>query len=473
MLNPADGPFVERLRGLLPAAAFGGDGGACLTEPRGRWRGQGVVVAPGTTAEVAALVRACAAARVGIVPHAGGTGLVAGQILSEGPLPVVLSFARMTRIRACHTGENVILAEAGVTLAAVQAAARAAGRLFALSLASEGSARVGGVLAANAGGTGVLRYGNARALCLGIEAVTADGRIWHGLTRLRKDNAGYDLRDLVIGSEGTLALITAAALRMVPDPAEKGAAMLAVASPAAALDLLSLAQGIAGEAISGFELISRRGLEFLQEAGHGLVDPVVPRPDWLVLIDLGLPAGLSAPAMIEAIWLAAEARGLVQDGAVATSEAQRAAFWRLRETIPEANRRIGAVSSHDIAVPLSEIPVFLARADAALAALGPFRVNCFGHLGDGNLHYNVFAPRGARADDFDALRDPIKTLVHDIVHDLGGSVAAEHGIGRHKVADLERYADPVKLALMRAVKDAFDPLGILNPGAVLRQVARP
>ena len=468
MLNPATPDFVAGLRALLPPAAFPDVTDAYVTEPRGRWRGQGVVVAPGSTEEVAAVVRACAAARVGIVPHGGGTGLVSGQIMPAGPMPVILSLARMGRIRALWPEENVLIAEAGVTLAAVQAAAEGAGRLFPLSLASEGSATVGGVLATNAGGTQVLRYGNARALCLGIEAVTAEGQVWHGLTRLRKDNAGYDLRDLILGSEGTLAIITAAALRMVPQPAVTGAAILAVDSPAAALRLLSLAQGIAGEGITAFELMACQGLEFLDETGLSLPDPLRPRPDWLVLVDLGLAAGQSTDETFEAIFAAAAEAGLVEDGVIASSGAQRAAFWKLRETIPEANRRIGSVSSHDVSLPLSEIPAFIARAGAAVAALGDFRVNCFGHLGDGNLHFNVFPARGKTVNDVSGLRGEVQVAVHDVVHALGGSVAAEHGVGRHKVADLERYAEPVKLALMRRVKAALDPLGILNPGAVLR-----
>ena len=468
MLNPASADFIESLRALLPPAAFPEPTGAELTEPRGRWHGQGVLVAPGSAAEVAMVLRACAAARVAVVPHSGGTGLVGGQVMPEGPLPVILSLARMDRLRATHAAEGVIVAEAGVTLAAVQAAARAAGRLFPLSLASEGSARVGGVLATNAGGTHVLRWGNARALCLGIEAVTADGRIWHGLSRLRKDNAGYDLRDLVIGSEGTLAVITAAALRMVPAPAQEGTALLAVPSPAAALGLLSLAQDLAGDQISGFELIARQGLEFLDAAGIAHADPLRPRPDWMVLLDLGLNAGPAPGDLIARIWEEGHARGLVSDGAVAASEAQRAAFWHLREAIPEGNRRTGSISSHDISLPLSEIPGFIERGARAVAALGPFRINCFGHLGDGNLHYNVFPPAGGRAADHEALRGRVQEAVHDLVHAAGGSFAAEHGVGRLKVADLERYGDPVALALMRGVKAAFDPQGILNPGAMLR-----
>ena len=467
-LSPATPAFVDGLRSVLPPAAFRPPEDRYLTEPRGRWRGLGVVVAPGTTAEVAALVRACAAARVGIVPQSGGTGLVGGQLLPGGPVPVVLSLERMAAIRATYPAENVVVAEAGVILADLQRAAAGVGRLFPLSLASEGSARIGGLLATNAGGTGVLRYGNARALCLGVEAVLADGMVWNGLTRLHKDNAGYDLRDLIIGSEGTLAVITAAALRLVPRPAVQGVALLSVASPAAALDLFALARQIAAEGISAFELIHRQGIAFLDETGFTLPHPLTPLPEWMVLIELGLPQGLSAAGMLEDLFGQAVAAGLSDDGVVAQSGAQAQALWAIRETIPLANRRVGAVSSHDISVPLSDIPAMIAAGGRAVAALGPFRVNCFGHLGDGNLHYNVFPPAGAGAADFADLRGAVKTAVHDLVHGFGGSVAAEHGVGRLKVGDLERYADPAKLAMMRAVKAALDPAGILNPGAVLR-----
>jgi FAD/FMN-containing dehydrogenase len=471
MLNPADDAFLNRLQALLPPAAFRAGSDAMLTEPRGRWRGQGVPVAPATTAEVATLVAACAAARVAIVPHGGGTGLVGGQIMPADtalPAPVILSLARMNAIRALHPAEDVLVAEAGVTLAAVQEAARAAGRLFPLSLASEGSATIGGVLATNAGGVHVLRHGNARARCLGIEAVTADGAVWNGLTRLRKDNAGYDLRDLIIGSEGTLAIITAAALALAPRPAQDGTALLAVPSPAAALDLLALARDIAGDGVTAFELIHVQGLAFLAETGLGRPAPLDPLPDWMVLIDLALPPRPAPEALLEAIAAAAMDRALVTDGTIARSQSQRAALWRIRETIPEANRRIGAVSSHDISLPLSEIPRFIATAPAALAGIDAFRINCFGHLGDGNLHYNVFPMPGRSRADHDHQRAAVKTAIHDLVHAMGGSVAAEHGVGRLKVPDLERYADPVKLALMGRVKQALDPAGILNPGAVLR-----
>lgn len=467
MLQPADDAFANHLHALLADAAFR-DPAGYLAEPRGRWVGQGLVVAPGTTDEVAAVVRACASARVGIVPWSGGTGLVGGQIMATGPRPVVLSLDRMNRIRSTHAAEDVLVAEAGVILAQVQERAETMGRLFPLSLASEGSARIGGLLATNAGGVNVLRYGNARAQCLGLEAVLADGRVWHGLTRLRKDNAGYDLRDLMIGSEGTLGVITAAALRLMPRPATVAAALLAVPSPAAALELLALARGQLGEGISAFELIHRQGLDFLAEVGPQSQMPLDPLPDWMVLVDLGLPAGLPAETVLSDLYAAGAVAGLVTDGVLAQTLAQRAGLWTLRETIPEANRRIGAISSHDISLPLSAIPAFIAKAGPALARLGDFRINCFGHLGDGNLHYNVFpAPGRTRADDEDK-RPAVKTLVHDLTHEMGGSVSAEHGIGRLKVADLERYADPAKLHMMRAIKTALDPAGILNPGAVLR-----
>jgi FAD/FMN-containing dehydrogenase len=316
----------------------------------------------------------------------------------------------------------------------------------------------------------VLRYGNARAQCLGVEVITAQGEIWNGLTRLRKDNMGYDLRDLLIGSEGTLGVITAAALRLVPAPTQIGAAMLAVPSPAAALDLLALAQDQFGETVSAFELIHHQGVDFLTETGFAFKPPFTAQPDWMVLIDIGANAGPSPDHGLEALFAAALTKGLVTDGVIASSMADRAAFWHIRETIPLANRRVGAVSSHDISVPLSVLPDFITRAGAAIARIGTFRINCFGHLGDGNLHYNVFPVQGRTKDDDAPFRTTIKTAIHDLTHAMGGSISAEHGIGRLKVGDLETYADPVKLTLMRAVKAAFDPAGIMNPGAVLRRM---
>ena len=469
MLNPADPAFVEMLRGLLPDGALHAPEPRYLEEPRGRWQGLAAVVAlPRTVAEVSVVVRACAQARVGIVPWGGGTGLVGGQLLTEGPLPVVLSLERMAALRGSYPDENVLVVEAGMILADVQRHASSMGRVFPLALASEGTCRIGGNLSTNAGGLNVLRYGNARDLCLGVEAVLPDGSVFNGLKRLRKDNTGYDLRHLLIGAEGTLGVITAASLRLFPQPAVVGTALLAVESPAAALKLLSLAQERLSGLVSAFELIGRMGLEFLAERIPEVKLPL-GMPEWMVLIEIGLPAGFGvAEDHLGGLFEAGLEAGLVSDGVIATSEAQRAGLWRIREALPEANRMIGAVSSHDISVPLGLVAEFIAKAGPRLAAMGDFRVNCFGHLGDGNLHYNVFPALGRNRKDYEHQRDAVKICVHDLVDELGGSMSAEHGLGRLKVEDLERYGDPGKLAAMRAIKAALDPFGIMNPGAVLR-----
>ena len=470
MLNPADPAFVQSLTQLLPPGRLRAPDPRHLEEPRGRWQGRaGVVAEPRSTAEVAVIVKHCAAARVGLVPWAGGTGLVGGQIQPDGPLPLLLSLEKMAAVRGLWPEENVICVEAGMTLLQVQQAALAADRLFPLSLASEGTAQVGGALATNAGGLNVLRYGNARDLALGVEAVLADGSIHHGLKRLRKDNTGYDLRHLLIGSEGTLGILTAATLRLFPVPAAHVTALLAVPSPAAALDLLTLVGQRAPGMVSAFELMHRMGFDFLTEVLPDVAQPLPSPPEWSVLLELGLPSSVEAEAMLATIYAEADDRGLVTDGVIAASETQRAQLWRIRETIPAANRLIGAVSSHDISLPLSAIADFIPKATAELARIGDFRVNCFGHLGDGNLHFNVFPARGRKAQEYLPQRDAVKLAVHELVHAMGGSVSAEHGIGRLKVGDLERYGDPAKLAAMRAIKAALDPYGILNPGAMLRQ----
>ncbi len=468
MLNPCDPAFVASLAARLPEGTLSVPEPRYLEEPRGRWHGlAGTVARPRTTAEVAQIVRACAAGRVGIVPWGGGTGLVGGQLMSDGPAPLVLSLERMAALRGAYRQENALVVEAGMILADVQAQALAVNRLFPLTLASEGTCRIGGNLAANAGGLNVLRYGNARDLCLGLEAVLPDGTVWNGLTRLRKDNAGYDLRHLMIGSEGTLGVITAASLRLYPIPAATVVAMVAVASPEAALSLLALASDRLAGMVSAFELIHRMGFDFLAETLPDLRPPFDPVPEWVVLLELGLPSGLQPEVTMASLYDEASDAGLVTDGVIASSKAQAEGLWRLREAIPEANRRIGAVSSHDISLPLSAVPDFIRAAPQALAKLGTWRINCFGHLGDGNLHYNVFPAKGGSRKDHELQRDAIKTTVHDLVHAMGGSVAAEHGVGRLKTADLARYADPGKLLAMRAIKAALDPQGIMNPGAVL------
>ncbi|WP_138465413.1 FAD-binding oxidoreductase [Poseidonocella sp. HB161398] len=450
---------------LVPAPA------AYLEEPRGRFRGQALGLArPRSTDEVARIVAHAAATGLPLVPYGGGTGLVSGQVAPEGRAPLLVSLERMTAIRDIHPEEALITVEAGAILQSVQEAAEAAGMLFPLSLASQGSARIGGLLSVNAGGVNVLRYGNARDLCLGIEAVLPDGSVFHGLKRLYKDNTGYDLRNLLIGAEGTLGIITAATLKLFPQPASHATAVFVVESPAAALKLLEAARAQLAEQVSAFELISGQGLAFLAEHLPDIRRPFDPAPDWMVLVDLGLAAGIDGTAQLETLFATAAEAGWVSDGVIAASEAQRQEFWSVREHIPEGNRRVGSVSSHDISVPISRIPDFIEEGRALIATLGDgsMRLNCFGHLGDGNLHYNVFPGAGRSRAEYEDLRGAVKTAIHDLVHAYGGSFSAEHGIGRFKVEDLERYGDPAKLAAMRAIKAALDPAGIMNPGAVLR-----
>ncbi len=469
-LNALTMERAARFRALLPPDRFSNADTAYLQEPRGRWAGQATLLAkPRSTEEVSQLVKAAAEMRVGIVPYAGGTGLVGGQVQQDGAEALILSIERMNGIHAVLPEENVMIVGAGAVLAEVQSAAEAANRLFPLSLASEGSARIGGLLSTNAGGTGVLRYGNARDLCLGVEAVLPNGEVLRGLSRLRKDNTGYDLRHLILGAEGTLGIITAASLKLAPRPQRFGAAMIAVTDPKAALELLAIARDIAGETVSAFELIHRQGFAFLAETKISVRNPWQEVPEWCVLVDLGMAGDANPDSVLERIFEAGMTAGLVTDGIVAQNEGQRGAFWSIREHIPEANRLIGSVSSHDVSVPLGAIADFISECNLRVARIGTFRINCFGHVGDGNLHFNVFPVSGKSRADHVIERDQIKRVIHDLVHEMGGSVSAEHGIGRLKVRDLERYGDPAKLAAMRAIKAALDPHGIMNPGAVLAQ----
>ncbi|MEO8529746.1 MAG: FAD-binding oxidoreductase [Deltaproteobacteria bacterium] len=422
----------------------------------------GALAQPRSAEEVSLLVKACAAARIGIVPWGGGTGLVQGQVSRDGPPPLLISLERMNIVRSTYPLENMMIAEAGVTVQSAQDAARSVGRLYPLSLASEGSATVGGTLATNAGGLNVLRYGNARDLCLGLEVVMPDGAIWNGLKRLRKDNTGYDIKDLLIGAEGTLGIITAAALRLFPQPGKEATALIQVDGPAKALELLSKTLEMFGSSVSAFELISGQGLDFIAEALPEVRRPFSVSPQWLVLIDV--EAAEPAEMLAELY----EQAGLTGEALISKSEADREKFWNIRELIPEANRKIGSVLSNDISIPLSQIPEFMTRAEAKIHAIGPFRINAFGHLGDGNLHYNIFPPKGGRKESYADQKEILLRAINDLVAEYQGSFSAEHGIGRVKVGELERYESPVKLDLMRKIKQAFDPLGIMNPGAVLR-----
>ena len=465
-LNPADQSFCDRLAALLPEDTLRDPEPRYLEEPRGRWQGvAGVVALPRSTEEVSTILRVCSSEKVPVVPYAGGTGLVGGQVCPEGPAPLLLSLERMTEILRCDPSENVLVAQAGAILDDLHQAAENIDRLFPLSIASSGTARIGGNLGTNAGGSNVLRYGNARDLCLGLEVVLPDGRIWNGLTRLRKDNTGYDLSDLMIGSEGTLGVITAASLKLFPRPGHYATALLEVPSPTHALDLLALVRSHVGDSVSAFELLSGEGLRFLDATLPDLRIPFSSRPDWSVLLDLGLFED-SGDRLLEEILTSAMERELVTDGLIAQSESQRQSFWDLRENIPTANRLIGAIASHDISVPLSHVPTFIQQASEALQEIADIRINCFGHLGDGNLHFNVFPAKGKHKDDYKDQRAGFSRLVHDLVHTHDGSFSAEHGVGRLKTADLERYGDPVKLQMMRAVKTTLDPAGIMNPGVI-------
>jgi len=469
-LNPANSAFLDDLTSQLPADILTTPGPRHLEEPRGIWTGlAGALALPRTTEQVSTLVQRAAAHKVGIIPYGGGTGLVGGQVMQEGTPALLISLARMTSVRAVYPEENALIAEAGVTLADVQTAADGVGRLFPLSLASEGTASIGGNLATNAGGTAVLRYGNARDMCLGLEAVMPDGQIWHGTSRLRKDNTGYDLRHLMIGSEGTLGIITAASLKLWPKPADQGTALLTVPDPAAALKLLSLARDMVGDNVTAFELIHRQGFDFLKETLPEIRRPLDPAPEWCVLIELGVAPQIDPRNALENLFERALSQDLVSDGLIAQSGNQAAEFWSVREHIPEANRRVGAISSHDISVPLGAIPELIARGGEIIAKMGTFRINCFGHVGDGNLHYNVFPLQGETKKQHAHLRPDIKRALHDLTHELGGSVSAEHGIGRLKTGDLKRYGDPVKHGAMQAIKTALDPLGIMNPGAIFAE----
>jgi FAD/FMN-containing dehydrogenase len=471
-------PLLARLRALVGAEqvltrAEHGDLAAYEQDWRQRWRGHALaVVRPGSTAEVAAVVRACAEAGTAIVPQGGNTGLVGGGVPDGSGTQVLLSLKRLQRVRALDADNLTITVEAGCVLQAVQQAAADAGLLLPLSLAAEGSCTIGGNLATNAGGTQVLRYGNARALCLGLEVVTPQGEVWQDLGGLRKDNTGYALRELYVGSEGTLGVITAATLALHPQPVATMTALAACTSLNAALALLGLARRRLGAGLTGFEVMNACSLEIVARQF-----PQQPRPfgeaalpAWTVLLELADNDSEShARTAFEALLAEALDAGTIGDAVVAESVAQSRALWHLRESIPLAQAAEGLNIKHDIALPLSRIADFVASTDAALGATWPgVRLVDFGHLGDGNLHYNVQAPLGVDAADFlRAHEHAVNTLVFDAVAAHGGSFSAEHGIGALKRDELARRKSPVALATMRAVKAALDPQGLMNPGRVI------
>ena len=466
-LKPVTEEFINRLKsGLSPgvASAVPDD---YLLEPRSRWQGvSSILMSPRTVKEVSAIVSSANAENIPIIPYGGGTGLVGGQIQDKGPAGILLSLERMNKIRSLNVDENIITVEAGVILSNLRDAAEKEKKIFPLSLASEGTAQIGGNLATNAGGVNVLRYGSTRNLCLGLEVVFADGSIWNGLSRLHKDNTGYDLKNLIIGSEGTLGIITAATLKLFPKPIERTVALIAVNSPKDALKLLSETKEFFGETISAFELINKMGIHFFRETKLALKFPFSNIPEWMVLLDIGHPGKFSTKENTNEFFENILTSGLAVDGVLAENVSQQNDLWAIRENIPEANRRIGSVSSHDISLPLSEINSFIEETRLEILELGNFRINCFGHLGDGNLHFNIFPQKGENRGDYNHIRPTIKATIHDLVHSHGGSVSAEHGIGRLKINDLVKYSDPIKLKQNKLIKLAMDPKGILNPGAI-------
>jgi FAD/FMN-containing dehydrogenase len=432
-----------------------------LNEWRSRWHGSTpLLLLPADVEQVAAVVRLCNGAGVAITPQGGNTGLVGGQIPQGEPL---LSLERMRAVREVSPLDDAIIVEAGVTLHEAHEAAMAAGRHFPLALASGGSATIGGALSTNAGGTAVLRYGTMRDLALGIEAVLPNGEVFNGLKRLRKDNTGYDLKQLLIGAEGTLGVITAASLKLFPVLASRAVAIAGVADPQAAVELLALAKARSGGLVEAFELIGRLGLELVLKHVGGREPLAGPHP-WYVLIETAGAEPGAGEAAMERILAEALERGLARDAAIATSEAQARAYWALRENQSAGQKPEGQGWKHDIAVPVSAVPAFFARADAALLKAFPgVRIVAFGHVGDGNVHYNMVPPEGGDADAFAAQREAAARIVHDIVHDLGGSISAEHGIGVMKAAEALRYKSAVEVEAMRSVRRALDPKRIMNP----------
>jgi len=425
-------------------------------------------VRPADTDQVADVVRICAAAGTPIVAQGGNTGMCGGATPDAGGNELVLSLARLDRVRALDAANATITVEAGATLHAVQESAAAVGLMFPLSLASEGSCTIGGNLSTNAGGTAVLRFGNTRELALGLEVVLADGRVWNGLRGLRKDNTGYDLKQLFIGGEGTLGIVTAAVLKLFPAPAAQVTALAALADVDHAVQLLRQMKQALGDRLTGFELISDVALALSRAHHPDLPDPLPGQP-WYVLLqaDDAAPGSTLATQMEDALGRAVES-GIARDAAVAQSEDQAARLWALRENISEAQRRDGPNIKHDISLPVSAIPAFMVDARAALQTAFPgVRFVTFGHLGDGNLHYNLAAPAGGDAQAFMRNAPAVNRIVHDLVAAAGGSISAEHGIGQLKRDELRRYKTPLELELMARIKSAFDPHGLLNPGKVL------
>jgi D-lactate dehydrogenase (cytochrome) len=461
---------IERIAAVVGPAGMVApqDAAGMLDDERGLYRGAAAaIVKPSSTEQVAEVVRICRDARLGVVPQGGNTGYCGGATPFDAQRQILLSLGRLNRVRDVDTVAFTMTAEAGVVLANAQAAARERGLLFPLSMGSEGSAQIGGALSTNAGGVAVLRYGTARDLVLGLEVVLPTGDVLGDLTCLRKDNTGYDLKALFLGAEGTLGVITAAVLKLLPEPRARETVWLAVRDVPAACRLLGLARRESGDQVVSAEYVSRGSLDLVLRHVSGTRDPLGAAREHHVLLELA--AADSESALRDKVERLLAASGDVLDAALAGSSEQRAAFWRLRERVPEAERREGGAIKHDVSVPIARIPDFVARAQRELGAVTSHRLSVFGHIGDGNLHFNVLPPEGQGLASFRQAHDAaVSSCVHDLAMELGGSFSAEHGIGILKVSELERYESPQALATMRALKRALDPDGIMNPGKVLR-----
>ena len=472
--RPIDDDTLARLKAVVGPGGFldaASDIAPYCVSWRDDWQGASpLLLRPKSTDEVACVVEICAETATPIVPQGGNTGVTGAGQPHADMSEVILSTARLNAVRAIEADNDTITVEAGVVLAEIQRLAAENNRLFPLSLGAEGSCQIGGNISTNAGGNQVLRYGNTRSLVLGLEVVLADGQIWNGLRGLRKDNTGYDMKQLFIGAEGTLGIITAAVLRLFPRPTAVETAWLGLESPAQAVALLGHMKSALGEQISAFELMRRQIIDFLLAGVPGHEDPLQSRHPWYVLVEVGGQGETDALAEPFAAALAsAMERGLFADAVIASSGAQARRFWKMREDFAQAQQAAGGVLSHDVSVPVSLIVAFLERADAALAKTYPgIRLSAFGHVGDGNLHYNPARPPNWDHARFRAEKAKINRIVHDIVVDLGGSISAEHGIGRQRLEENERYKSPVELELMRTVKRALDPNNIMNPGKAIR-----
>lgn len=472
-VSPLDPGLIQRFAAIVGdkyALRTSNDIAPYLMEPRDLWHGRSsLVLRPGSVEEVSRILRLATETRTPVVPQSGNTGLVGAQVPDASGTQIVLSLSRLNRIREIDVQSNTVTAEAGVILQTLQQAADDAGRLFPLSLAAQGSCQIGGNLSSNAGGTNVLSYGNARELCLGVEVVLPTGEVFDDLRKLKKDNTGYDLKNLFVGAEGTLGVITAAVLKLFPKPKGREAAFVGLPTAEAALAFFGMASGRAGSALTAFELIGRRPYDFTLAHAKGAVRPLTGDWPWYVLMEVS--SGRSAEdarTLMEDILSEAIEAETAGDAVIASSLSQSAAFWNFRELLPEAQKPEGASIKHDISVPISSIPTFIERAEKAVASVSPgARPVCFGHMGDGNLHYNISRPLDGQDQAFLDLYHAVNKAVHDVVRALDGSISAEHGIGQLKRDELIATAPPMAIDLMRRVKRAFDPAGIMNPGKVI------